>query len=361
MSIDIVIGNYRFILISKTVKDDKAYINTDPYIYSKRPGFIENRDKIYFISVNLENGEEKELYAYTSLSELGCWRLCFLNPEEFNALNKFNGYTQSTILHLELQKFIYLHYDTLPYTDADKTRTSKVSSHQKHLLGITTRDELLIKYLPDINIHGAINCKLPTTEEDEYIRSRMQLLFSNNSDTISPIEHSVFIEDNYEFMGKTEIMTYSGSFENINFIHNIYEIKLQAKIPEYKNMILHIGQCDITVIPTGEIRIGYYVLNIIPSEAIIDKYGLYNEYYFGATYVSKPLNYIIQPPSDNYKFYSRNSIKELEEILSKRYIFTAYQNNDLFPIKNIISDSFLNKYLKYKKKYLLLKNNNLLS
>jgi hypothetical protein len=51
-------------------------------------------------------------------------------------------------------------------------------------------------------------------------------------------------------------------------------------------------------------------------------------------YISKPLNYKEQPMEDNQHQISRN-LNPIEDIGSKHYSFTAYKNNEIFPIQQI--------------------------
>ena len=406
----ITIGNYTFTLISKTVRDNKVYLSLK---FDNM--FLEDRDKLYFTSTNNTTGETIDLYAYTSISELCCWRLCFVVPGNEGAINKFNQYIQSTILHLELQRFIYEHYNSLPFTEGEKTGTRRITEDEYERSKETLGDKEPFIYNPDINMNGAINCELPIEEETQEINDRKKLLFDESiwNETFKDqklyyrflnllkIRHNLSLKDivnriaepdglPYELqlliaskcsehiekyynqvVYQNRLFRYNGSYENFTFTNTIYEIQLSSTEKSLQPIILHVCNCQIRVQNTEEVKNGYNILNIIPVDTQINKYGLYNEYYDGLTYTSKPLNYIKIVMNGK----PDTPISSLQNIRSQNYIFTAYDNENLFPIKNMIvassdisadevilddadilaDETYLKIYLKYKQKYLLLK------
>ena len=97
------------------------YIIIDDYKftlkYMIKPNYKNQRYYIYFTSIQILEGieiKESELFlsAYTSVSECGSWRLLDALPN--GQYNKFDNYLQSTILHIELQQFIYTNMNYLP-------------------------------------------------------------------------------------------------------------------------------------------------------------------------------------------------------------------------------------------------------
>ena len=104
----IQINNYIFTLISKSVgNDDEA----NSYMFGET-NIIEDRNKVIFSSLDTITGNTIINSAYASVSDGGLWRLCyFIN----NKPDKFINYLQDTQIHIELQQFIYKHFDSLDF------------------------------------------------------------------------------------------------------------------------------------------------------------------------------------------------------------------------------------------------------
>ena len=121
-----------------------------------------------------------------------------------------------------------------------------------------------------------------------------------------------------------------------------------------KNIVFQIGKFSLQLERGlhsgggGEKREGYYIFNIIEPSTKINCYGLYSNYISGTyqnpytnlskpedNYITKPLNYTEQPLLDNQHQISRDVVNVLEDIGSQHYFFTAYKNDDVFPIKEI--------------------------
>ena len=107
----ITIDKFSFTLISKSVPDSKAYL----FSFDKTKGLIEDRKKIMFQSRNLITSATQTYSAYTSVSELGMWRLCLLQSNNINNFYKFDNYIQATFLDIRLQNFININFDLLPF------------------------------------------------------------------------------------------------------------------------------------------------------------------------------------------------------------------------------------------------------
>ena len=83
----IIIDNFKFTLISKSIPDFKAYI----YSFNRSTGFLEDRKKIMFEVYQVSSKRLIGGYsAYTSVSELGIWRVCFLEPGQHERIYKFD-------------------------------------------------------------------------------------------------------------------------------------------------------------------------------------------------------------------------------------------------------------------------------
>lgn len=85
----VVIGDYTFQLLCKCEKSERMYV------------------KIKSLSAN--SNKTNEFSVYSSLSELGLWRLCLksgLSLYKGNTDSKYYDYAQATLIHLDLQKYI---------------------------------------------------------------------------------------------------------------------------------------------------------------------------------------------------------------------------------------------------------------
>ena len=152
------IDNFKFTLISKSVPDNRGYILS----FDKTKGILEDRKKIMFQSQNLTTSITQNYNAYTSVSELGMWRLCFLEPTNVSSIYKFDNYIQATLLDIRLQLFINNNFDLLPFiSEGDATGTRRILTEEvKQLYPEVAKD---YEYIEGINPTGVIAC-IPTPE-----------------------------------------------------------------------------------------------------------------------------------------------------------------------------------------------------
>jgi hypothetical protein len=137
MDNSIEIDGILFTLLCKSEADNLTYeINVESraadFQCHREAGltkFIRNvRDIVKFTSTRREGTEilTKTLYAYRSTSELGIWRLGYLE-RRYCALNKFSqDYVQGTLLHHLLQKLINENFKSLPFISEDESGTKLV-------------------------------------------------------------------------------------------------------------------------------------------------------------------------------------------------------------------------------------------
>jgi hypothetical protein len=84
----------------------------------------------------------------------------------------------------------------------------------------------------------------------------------------------------------------------------------------------------------------------------ITEYGLYNNYIISGNYICKAIEY-----NEQHDFYSYNRIKNSEINYREQYSYIGHYYQNIFPfnkIRELETLDFNKKYLKYKKKYLLL-------
>ena len=350
----ITIDNFKFTLISKSLPDSKGYL----FSFDKTRGIIEERKKILFQSQNLTTSITKKYSAYTSVSELGMWRLCFLQANNIDALYKFDNYLQATLIDIRLQIFFNDNFDLLPFvsqTDATGIKnilSEKMKRQYPEIINDYT-------YIDGINPNGIISC-LPTQPQNRIdIENRFIPLFP--AGLLSLKQKSSFLEENYNLIQDSyhKISEYNIQLDNFQAHVDIYEIQATRKeedlYEDTNNIVFQVGKFILDVIPLEEgiHREGYYIFNMKLPEAKINEYGLYERYISGTSinpfqssvsyyseddYITKPINYIMQVRRPG-KAQSQMTGDVRENIKSRLYFFTAYQNEVQFPIKQIIQFS----------------------
>jgi hypothetical protein len=347
----ITIDKFSFTLISKSVPDSKAYL----FSFDKTKGLIEDRKKIMFQSRNLITSATQTYSAYTSVSELGMWRLCFLHPGRVENIYKFDNYIQATLLDIRLQIFINQNFDLLPFVSVrDATGIKQIYS--KAFLKANPDIENDYTYIDGINPNGIISCLPAQPSNLATIKNRYIPLFPSGLKTLE--QKSSFLEENYNLIQDSynKISEYVIQLDNFQAHVEIYEIQAIRKeedLYELTNTIVfQIGKFILDVLPLEEgiHREGYYIFNMKLLESKINEYGLYDRYVSGTCinpfqdsvsyyseedYITKPLNYIVQQRTAGVSLSVITSDVR-ENIKSKLYFFTAYKNEVQFPIKQII-------------------------
>jgi len=345
-TLSIRIEHLTFVLISKSVADNKGYV----YVIDSTKGVIEERNKIIF-EVYDDKGINLGVYnAYSSVSELGIWRLCFVSKDDIQHIEKFDNYIQATLLDVRLQAFINENFHLLPFvTKADASGTQLILTKAQLA---SDPDKEIYTYLDGVNPNGIITCPVTTTESYEINKRDIQIF---RPTLITLQQKSDFLEDNYNLITESysKITDYNIKLDNFHAHVDLYEITAVKKergetfLPD--SIIFQIGKCSFDVLHHDIHREGYYIFNIKLPETTILKYGIYNNFVSGITnnndenYITKPLNYIKQPVADNYAQTVRDIDTTIENIKSKHYIFTAHRNIIQFPIKQIIQFNTLTR------------------
>jgi hypothetical protein len=341
------IDDYKFTIISKNDADFyKKY--SCPSLPQKKASY-EDRFKIYFTSENITvpNSPPTELFAYTSISEMLCWRICFLRRSDMG-YNKFDNYIQATILHMDLQNFIWDIFDKLPFTCPTISTLNKFDwiTHEEYqnMNGINTsqsprttnnnfQDKLSKEQSTDLkNPNGVLSCILQ--DRDSSINGRG----INIGNDIKDLEKNYAIDEN---IGKSRI------YFNIDKVYNqykiknkIYEIKLTRKTEAgiYKQIIAQVGDCKLEY--NGRAWCGMYILNLIPAGVKINSYGLYTNFFY-----DRQSNYNLRWDKDNniqviskpieYKSQVNSYSFENDDFDNNYYVFIAHYNNDKFIIREL--------------------------
>jgi len=351
----IIIDEFKFTLISKSIPDYKAYF----FSFKKAEGFLEERKKLMFEVYKKDSKSLIGFYsAYTSVSELGIWRVCFLEPGQNQRIYKFDNYIQATLIDIRLQIFINENFDLLPFVSKkDATGTKRIYPAE------VLRDNPDIandySYINGVNPNGVIGCSPAGSQPLINISNRFIQLFETDLITIE--QKSRFLEENYNLIQESyrKISEYNTQLDNFQAHVEIYEIhairKVESQLNTPQNIVFQIGKFILDVIPLEEHihREGYYIFNMKLPEAKINEYGLYDHYISGTCinpfrdnvsyyseedYITKPLNYINKPIGNKHS-QAVITGNEIENIKSKLYFFTAYKNEVQFPIKQIIQFS----------------------
>ena len=329
-SLQCVIDGYTFYLLWKSICDNGTNL-VDETLFPgfEYNGFIEERYKITFISRNNASiSINLNIYnCYTSVSELGLWRLCFTKEENPHALNKFNNYIQATIIDIRLQQFFYEHYEDLKY----------VPLHYVSSKFYFNRYRLISNNSP-LNPNGAIPCKQVTAYENRLINNvgRSKLLEPQTTRDLM----SDKLRNEYERVEYISLFAYDVNFhvaEEINNIEGkieIYNIVTQNKI---NGKILHFNVMyfNINCGPKSSFtnHVGASIINIVDNEAKIMQFGLLDFYYSensrfdSQKYVTKPLNY-----KDGAERWELPII----DFNNSLYILSTDLSNPFFPLAEFI-------------------------
>jgi hypothetical protein len=378
MDNSIEIDGILFTLLSKSVADNLVYeinkktrdLHYDNYRAAGRIPFIENdRDIVKFTSKSSEG--EKILYGYRSTSELGVWRLGYLEAR-FCDLNKFTlDYVQGTLLHVLLQKLINENFHKLPFITEDESGTKLVvnalpqfagklppgninltqeqindvaflETHKFILLPFSTPADTAFIDNPERKIQlqpfSSIPIKCDNKIEETDIRSQLSLLSSN-------------IESEYELdvTSNQHIVTYpfQEPNENIwNCVISMYTVNLINRVSLENNVILVYCKYQLEYSPEHIPVSGCYGIALLKSDkSAVNKYGLYESFIDAGIYICKPI------------VYARVCVVAEEELekrrCSKRYVYVGDRYDHIFPygeLYHMLASGGLRKP-RFKRKY----------
>ena len=361
--LSIIIDDFKFTLISKTLASNKGYYCEKYHfaIQEERKKVVITSEKIGGGTEGVSVGEKKRFYAYSSVSQLGTWRLCIL--DEQNRLLKFDNYIQATLLDVRLQNFININFDFLPYADSSDTFSRRFTAAERNQIIQELEENNVDKteierireaytYEEGVNPNGVISCLVDKNDMPSVINGRWKTIFPFVLNLVTMKDKSDFIEFNYNLVRDSlkKILEFDIQLDVYKANVEMYEITASNKnvtrgLP--KNIVFQIGKFSLQL-ERGQKREGYYIFNIIEPSTKINCYGLYSNYISGTyqnpytnlskpedNYITKPLNYTEQPLVDNQHQISRDIVNVLEDIGSQHYFFTAYKNDDVFPIKEI--------------------------
>jgi hypothetical protein len=313
----IIIDNFTFIIISKLVDNFQRFY-------------------IRYISINNYTQKKVKLYASTSISEIGCWRLCIF--KEDGLTEKYDNYIQSTILDFRLQNFIWSVFEKLPET--------KLSESDKK---ITTNlcPKIKILYLTDIiNSRKLTLNKFPYYKYDKIHGNKM---INNNYYDIVDDDNKPITNSRDILRTKIHFTNYEINMGSFRIKNEIFGIRIRNKIDGLV-IIVQIGKFNLIKEIDDEIieKHGYFPINLIPLDFTINILGLYSIFYeeFEDKYT------IYKRPDEHYitkvldykliidKYYLNSSEKSELEIGDPDYGYIAFLNKDKFIIKELEEGQF---------------------
>jgi hypothetical protein len=378
----IIIGAYLFTLISYDSDD------------------LDNRGSVKITSKSIisDTSIENTFFVYSSKSELGFWRLCMMkkkthNPKLYKGLY---DYVQQTFIHLELQNFININLESLQKESHNKCFYDDVT--------IITEIQNHIDYKNRIiDLHLDIEYDIHYTEKYLSRSRRPSISLCTDPPDIKTLEFiSAYLKDKYKIISNNFKFNFNKNIDiekDINLIVNgkIYEcvlVKKATTINHNNNIYLYYLYYDIRI---GEINKQKQFIPIFATDINYDKitrFGLYYNYIMLYQYICKCLQYTVictkrldksYPICSTHYSYIGDIYQSLfpfpfiKKPIDKetRIQVNEIKKQNLIPIQVLLrnksllqnsikkssvkdatkSPNLLLKYIKYKNKYMKLKNN----
>jgi len=356
MDNSIEINGILFTLLCKSVADNLVYEiqKTRKYEYDRhreagRLNIRNLRDIVKFTSrsiISRSSEDEKILYGYRSTSELGIWRLGYLEPKRCD-LNKFSlDYVQGTLLHHLLQGLINNKFNELPFIPGDESGTNLLldGAYNKTYFeenGLSETDRQQPEFL---KVHKFILLPFPRVEDTSFIDNlerKIQLEpFSGISikcDTkieesditsdLSKLSDRILSDYTLDVESNQHIVTYpfQEPNENIwNCIISIFTVNLINRVSPENNVILVYCKYQLEYSPEHIPVSGCYGIALLKSDkSSVNKYGLYESFIDSGIYICKPV------------VYTSVCVVAEEELekrrCSKRYVYVGDRYDHVFP------------------------------
>ena len=334
-----IIGEYNFKIISKTrtweFLDNGYLVNK---IYVKLDGLL--------INIESEINSEKRNFKLWRTS--GLWRLLDVVDEkgELRIFKGYHDYVQQSMIHCELQNFINMNIDNIPY------HYNTVRIGNKRFRCLTLLSELQTVY--DNRIH-----ELTRELEDEDrivvmkpfwdLQTTMVCGMKSKDYTYSPkkkiAEFSEILKKYYDVDGNDCIGNYSQILNKLVFNGSLNRVKLTTIRPASQSeegpqdVYLYYTYSQIQVKKSRHTfsnrirRVSNAISNqtsvspflITPIDVSITCYGLYSKYIPSGIFVCK-----------NYDYISQSHISELQNQISDISIYIGDRHDPtLFPFSEV--------------------------
>lgn len=314
------------------------------------------RNTIFLESNHIDNPEiKKRFIVYQSLSEIGLWRLFYIDTTSGIIYKGHTDYIQQTMININLQNHLD-HY----FMNSNKNCKD---DFDRYFNEFQMSQSEILKHIDDYKRQIQIS---PFLDETKKLGCGQM----NNSRTIFRlVKLSREIQDNYNHTTPKLVNSIN---KNLNLDDrtrvildgHIFSTKLILKSDPSNELILYFIKYNLDIITTNPKIVpihvkDYYAPIILLGNDSISEYGLYENYVLSGAYICKILDYTQQCPegtSNCSEFYGF-----IGEIYNE--IFPYNEISRIEKISSIIKEitkkdkDNQNKYLSYKKKYINLQNN----
>jgi hypothetical protein len=316
-----------FRIMNKNLSESRIIVN----IYS-------SKEKNALTETYLDEEKITKFSVYLSISELGCFRLCFVgNPGPKPELGKIRSgdyykgitdYIQQTFIHIELQKFIHDNYEKLEITDDINFCNLEDNS----------KDNAFGTYRP---IFDHIN------DEDRMIRlelfSEYAFLFKcgDKKTTFENLKNfSPYLEQKYtcEFINNKPIFYHNVFTEEDEYTLQFYKIILTDNNTNTNNIVLYYYIVNIQKFRSKQLSIEIRQKSIFLPIFLtteegdkITKFGTFNKYILAGNYICKLFDYIKQCPNDIN-----------EDQCFGIYVLIGHKYDQIFPFNQIKNFNIFN-------------------
>ena len=312
--------------------------NENPYIIINGIKFtlLEklNIDNIVVISSEI-NSHTIQFKVYPSTSELGLWRLCLNTPN--NGRYKYKGnnklkfdYIQTTLIHLDLQKFINDNLSKLPFKKI-LVNSPCIEKNNDIKQIIDDQSRIIWNHSPFNNYYNK-ECGLIT-----------------KPNIVTDFSEEFKLEYNIDLTSKTIIIpNYSNIFENIfQITGDIFSIQLNRKTPnidynETNSVILYYFKSKIDKLQSNEYSeqinnicsLDTHIMPFLltPIETQCNVLGLYTKYISTGAFICKLFDY----SSDNTKQCTDE--ENAWGKCTKKYSYIGLRYRNIFPFNEIIGN-----------------------
>ena len=316
----------------------------------------ENYEKIIKIKVNVLNERREtkiypDFWVYQSNSELGLWRLCIFSDQRrtrvaegiFTPFDKGIDYVQSTLIHLELQKFINKNIHNIRIEEFDPELHKCICFERFNGCNQPFPDEFEDE-VPLIDMIINDEETRPIYEEPFKLIDQ-QLTCGKENPRINDIlrDFSINFKEQYNIIDVICVDKHSFIFMNIIKSNGyIFSIELERKSylsdSKTNRILLYVMVTQLKTHNISESEYSENIINIcgklfhifpfllIPSGSKINFYGIYEHYIPSGIFICKLFDYTRQ--------CLREEIISNECTQSYTYIGNRYYN--LFPLLELV-------------------------
>jgi len=312
-----------------------------------------NTIKIH-ISSNIPNDSNvyPEFWVYQSNSELGLWRLCsfMMDSDSHITMNKGDvDYIQSSLIHLDLQKFINKNITKITSEVYDRNKhkcvcLDKIYNYQLFIYNHCINRDITIPKIdyimsetmdrpifeePFLSLYNEIHCGDPHEDVNKYLQCFSTNLEEQfNMGPISKIDKHIFtfkgkiqsIGDIYSIELNRKVM-YSQSKTNSVLL---YVLITQLSIYSFDAMLDYKFRANVSNICGKQKHIFPFLLT--PKECKVNYYGLYSNYIPCGIFICKLFDYTSQCSKD----------EQSKQTCIDQYTYIGNRYNNLFPLKQTI-------------------------